>query len=159
MKKIILFILISLSFSSSILEKGVGLSATSNENREGLLPGIGVNINFMPTFSRYNDNAIGLKLDIFISGMIYHEEALGLNDESWDLSINQFQTIDLIYRRNIKKGKIDISLFPLQSSESWTPGPASFITRIAYIVPLKNNFIEFFFRRIGSQQIGIIYQW
>ena len=162
MKKIILFIVISVCFSSTTWEKGLGLSATSNERREGLLPGIGMNINFIPGgFFRFNDNFLGLKLDIFISGMIYYEagiDSLMLFERMRDLEIHQFQTIDLIYRRNLKNGKIDISLFPLQSSKS----EFNIFTRIAYKVPLRNNFVEFFLRRIGSSkypQIGIIYQW
>ena len=136
----------------------MGLSAIYSKDENTIVPGFGVNINFMPTFASYNDNLMGLKLDIFISGMIYKEDSTGLNDDSWDLDINQIQTIDLIYRRNFKSGNIDVSILPLLTSES------EFIifTRLAYKIPLKNNFIEFFIRRFADfkyPQVGVIYQW
>ena len=159
MEKILIVVLFSICFCQSVWEKGVGFSVTYSENK--FEPGIGGNINYLPNYGRFGNNVLGLKLDIFISGMIYYdeyEEDDGTLVEEWDLNINQLQVIEFLYRRNLKKGKLDISIFPLQSSES----DHILISRVGYKLPVGNNFLELFIRRFGYSkypQIGLIYQW
>ena len=168
MKKLLLIALLSVSicFSQSNWEKGIGVSFQYNNSRKSFMPGIGCKLYYSPQFANFNKYEFALQFDVNINGMIYYNK-ISVNDSisnNWDLDIEQTQSFDIIYNRKIGSGKLLISIISLMHSEyeffDSILKPHLF-GRISYNYKLKKIAMELFFKRskADNPNLGLLLTW
>ena len=161
----IIALIAGICFSQSNWEKGIGVSFKYNNSRKSFSPGIGCKIYYSPHFANFNEYEFSLQFDININGMIYYDE-ISENDSistNWDLEIEQTQSFDIIYNRQIGNGKLLISILSLLLSDYELID--SFIKphllgRLGYNYKLKRIGLELFIKRNRhNPNLGLLITW